>query len=122
QMVRTFDRSLCTTASAVRCHQCFPNHSPETFFMRENWLKVHFGAVDRFTVPSAFMIDFYARWGIPREKLEHVTNGQRLPTPEPEAEPVATAPRKRFGFFGQLVDNKGVQVIFEAVTRLRMAG
>ncbi|MCW5717089.1 MAG: glycosyltransferase family 4 protein [Bauldia sp.] len=122
QMVRTFDRSLCATASAVRCHQCFPNHSPETFFMRENWLKVHFGAVDRFTVPSAFMIDFYARWGIPRQKLEHVTNGQRLPTPEPEAEPVAPGPRKRFGFFGQLVDNKGVQVIFEAVTRLRMAG
>jgi glycosyltransferase involved in cell wall biosynthesis len=122
QMVRTFDRSLCTTASAVRCHQCFPDHSPETFFMRENWLKAHFGKVDRFTVPSAFMIDFYARWGIPREKLEHVTNGQARYAAEPETDARQAGARKRFGFFGQLVDNKGVQVIFEAVTRLRQSG
>ncbi|MCC6736263.1 MAG: glycosyltransferase family 4 protein [Bauldia sp.] len=122
QMVRTFDRSLCTTASAVRCHQCFPNHSPESFFMRENWLKAHLGKVDRFTVPSAFMIDFYARWGIPREKIEHVTNGQQLPAPDAEPSVQPSGPRKRFGFFGQLVDNKGVQVIFQAVTHLRMSG
>jgi glycosyltransferase involved in cell wall biosynthesis len=32
------------------------------------------------------------------------------------------ATRNRFGFFGQLVDNKGVQVILEAVDLLRGAG
>ncbi|HLH51439.1 MAG TPA: glycosyltransferase, partial [Roseiarcus sp.] len=29
QMVRRTDRSLCDEASSVRCHQCFPEHSPE---------------------------------------------------------------------------------------------
>ncbi len=121
QMLRTFDRSLCTQASPARCHQCFPERGPEQFFMRELWVKRHLSVVDLFTVPSRFMIDFYTNWGLPAEKIVHITNGQ--PDYSQGVIPVQErAARNRFGFFGQLVDNKGVWVMLQAVRQLRAEG
>ncbi len=120
-MLRNFDGSLCTRASPIRCHQCFPDRQPEHFFTREMWFKRHLSAVDVFTVPSRFMIDRYVSWGLDPAKLVHVTKGQpdyssgRLVQSE-------RARRNRFGFFGQLVDNKGVWVILQAVQQLRSEG
>jgi glycosyltransferase involved in cell wall biosynthesis len=120
-MLRKSDKTLCTRASPVRCHQCFPDRQPEHFFSREMWFKKHFSAVDVFTVPSRFMIERYASWGLDPAKLVHVTNGQ----PDYSRGRVATSlrtKRNRFGFFGQLVDNKGVWVILQAVQQLRAEG
>ncbi len=120
-MLRKFDGSLCTRASPVRCHQCFPDRQPEHFFTREMWFKRHLSAVDVFTVPSRFMIDRYVSWGLDPAKLVHVTNGQ----PDysgGRVVPSARLQRNRFGFFGQLVDNKGVWVILQAVQQLRSEG
>lgn len=120
-MLRLSDGSLCTRASNVRCHQCFPDRGPEQFFMREQWMKRHLSVVDRYTAPSRFMIEHYVDWGLPREKIDHVTNGQRdysggvVPME-------ARAKRNRFGFFGQMVDNKGVWVLLRAVEQLRAEG
>lgn len=121
QMVRTTDNSLCAQASAVRCHQCFPEHAPETFFVRKQWFSEHLRAVDVFTVPSRFMIKTYADWGIARERIRHVSNGQR----NYSAGTIAEDPREhrnRFGFFGQLVDGKGVAVLLRAAGLLRAQG
>ena len=121
QMVRKSDKSLCSYASSVRCHQCFPDLSPEFFFMREMWMKKHFEAVDVFTTPSRFMIDHYTKWGIDADRICHIPNGQAdyssgivVKQKRPK--------RNRFGFFGQMVDNKGVHVILEAVEHLRASG
>ncbi len=119
QMVRPFDGSLCDHASAVRCHQCFPDRAPETFFVRKQWFREHLGVVDWFTVPSRFMVKTYADWGISAERIVHVPNGQR-PYGRPPAE--EKRPRNRFGFFGQLVDGKGVSVLLRAADLLRSRG
>jgi glycosyltransferase involved in cell wall biosynthesis len=67
------------------------------------------------------MIDLYAKWGIDRAKLHHIANGQA--DHARGAPPIEERKRRnRFGFFGQLVDNKGVHVILEAVDHLRAAG
>lgn len=120
-MLRRSDKSLCTRASNVRCHQCFPDRGPEQFFMREMWMKRHLAAADRFTAPSRFMIEHYVDWGLARDKIDHVTNGQR-----DYSGGVALVDdrkrRNRFGFFGQMVDNKGVWVILRAVEQLRSEG
>lgn len=121
QMVRTVDRSLCNHASAVRCHQCFPAHAPETFFLRKQWFREHLGVVDVFTVPSRFMIGKYADWGLPVERIVHVSNGQRNYSDGPLAEN-APERRNRFGFFGQLVDGKGAAVLLRAAALLRAQG
>jgi glycosyltransferase involved in cell wall biosynthesis len=123
-MVRRFDNSLCRTASQVRCHQCFPERSPEDFFVRKLWLQSHFSAIDAFTYPSRFMLDHYADWGIARDKLFHVTNGQRDYAAADARAPAREEARdyNRFGFFGQIVDAKGVQIILRAVDLLRAEG
>jgi glycosyltransferase involved in cell wall biosynthesis len=119
QMVRLTDRSLCSHASQVRCHQCFPDKSPEQFLTRRLWFQSHLSHVDVFTCPSRFMIGHYVRWGIDPAVIRHVSNGQRaygkpdLPHP---------GPKIRFGYFGQFVDNKGIQVLLRAVGQLRSQG
>jgi glycosyltransferase involved in cell wall biosynthesis len=120
-MLRKFDKTLCTRASPVRCHQCFPDLQPEHFFTRDMWFKRHLSAVDVFTVPSRFMIERYASWGLDAAKIVHVTNGQPDYS-EGRAMLGARAKHNRFGFFGQLVDNKGVWVILQAVQLLRGEG
>ena len=121
QMVRRTDKSLCTNASPVRCHQCLPDLSPDFFFLREMWMKKHLDVVDAFTTPTRFMVKHFARWGIDPDRITVVSNGQRdYSGGEVFAEDRDR--RNRFGFFGQLVDNKGVHVILEAVEHLRGTG
>ena len=120
-MVRTTDRSLCTQASPIRCHQCFPERSPEQFMLRKMWFQRHLLEADAFTCPSRFMIKHYVDWGLPAERITHVTNGQRDYKDGSECV-VPDGPRNRFGFFGQMVDIKGVLVILRAVNILRDQG
>lgn len=120
-MLRRFDNSLCTRASPVRCHQCFPDREPESFFVREMWFKKHLSVVDAFTVPSRFMIQHYVSWGLDPSKISHVANGQPDYS-KGKLQIDGRVKRNRFGFFGQFVDNKGVWVLLEAVQRLRAEG
>jgi glycosyltransferase involved in cell wall biosynthesis len=120
-MVRRTDQSLCDWPSPVRCHQCFPERAPEHFVARKMWFQRHLSVVDAFTCPSRFMIQHYVDWGIDRERLFHVTNGQmhhgRAARPSDRG-----GPRNRFGFFGQLLDIKGIRVLMQAITLLREQG
>ena len=124
-MIRTTDRSLCDHESQVRCHQCFPEHAPEDFFSRKMWMQKHLENVDVFTCPSRFMLERYIAWGIPEFRIRCVTNGQRNYAASHIARASHSrknARRNRFGFFGQLVDDKGVQVLLKAVALLRARG
>jgi glycosyltransferase involved in cell wall biosynthesis len=85
------------------------------------WMKRHFESVDVFTTPTRFMINHYARWGIDPNRIVHVPNGQ-ADYSRGAAISERRDVRNRFGFFGQLVDNKGVHVILEAVEILRGSG
>ncbi len=123
QMLRLSDGSLCDRASPTRCHQCFPERAPEAFFLRELWVKRHFGAVDVFTTPTRYMIEHYVAWGLPRERVVHVTNGQRDYAAASGVRPKRAGTRRnRFGFFGQMVDQKAVWLILQAVAHLRAQG
>jgi glycosyltransferase involved in cell wall biosynthesis len=120
-MLRKNDKSLCTHASPVRCHQCFPELPPEDFFTRERWMKQHMSVVDMFTTPSQFMIQHYVDWGIDSKKIVKVANVQK------NRGDVITfmddrTKRNRFGFFGQMVDAKGIHIILQAVEILRAEG
>ncbi len=121
QMVRRTDRSLCEHASPVRCHQCVPERRPDEFMIRELWMKHHLSKVDHFTCPSRFMIEHYVNWGIARDRISQVTNGQHSRVVRPMLSP-PHGPRNRFGFFGLLHDVKGVTVLLRAVSLLRSEG
>ncbi len=120
-MLRKSDKSLCERASPVRCHQCFPEIAPEQFFVRERWMKRHMEAVDVFTTPSRFMMEHYKTWGVDPKRLFQVGNVPRNRGANAISMP-KRAKRNRFGFFGQMVDAKGIHILLRAVENLRAQG
>jgi glycosyltransferase involved in cell wall biosynthesis len=113
QMVRTGTEALCSEASPRRCNECFPEWTPQFFFLRERLIKAHLSSVDLFLCPSNFLLERYVDWGIPREKLLFEDYG-RFPQPRFEA-PIESRPRTRLGFFGQMNPYKGIEALLGAM-------
>jgi glycosyltransferase involved in cell wall biosynthesis len=113
QMVRTSSDDLCFGASPRRCNECFPEWTPQWFFLRERLIKSHLENVDVFLCPSNFLLERYVDWGIPRDKLRFEDYGRTPQTPLP----VRTADRRRtrLGFFGQMNPYKGVETLIAAM-------
>lgn len=121
QMIRTFGDELCSESSPRRCHECFPDISPQTFFLRQRFLRACLDVVDLFIAPSRFLLERYVAWGIPRERIVLEENGSSV-----QERQLATgerrSPRRRLGFFGQLTPFKGVDVLLEAMKLLAADG
>jgi glycosyltransferase involved in cell wall biosynthesis len=117
QMVRVMDDEPCMEESPRRCHECYPDISPQTFYMRKRFAQSHLRLVDRFIAPSRFLGDRYADWGIPREKILVEEYGRTMPRSDAVESP--RRHRDRFAFFGQLTPFKGLQVVLEAMTLLQ---
>ena len=118
QMIRTVDDRPCLTASPLRCHECFPSISPQTFFMRTRLIKSHLDMVDRFIAPSRFLMERFVDWGIPRERMICEDYGRSIRSARTEVRLHTEPPRRwpdRFGYFGQLSAFKGVTVALEAM-------
>ncbi len=116
QMIRAQGDELCSKASPRRCHECFPEITPQTFAMRRQFIESHLSLVDLFVAPSRTLRQRYVDWGIPEDRIIHEPYGRlRVERRETESE---DRPRNRFGFFGQLLHFKGVTVLLEAMKLL----
>src|SRR5262245_15091812 len=107
QMVKKGSRDLCHAATPTDCAKCFPEFRPEFVTLRAARLKAVFSECDLFVFPSEFIADRYLDWGLPADKCIVIGNGQRnlagsfdLTNHSPLV--------NRFGFFGQFIDNKGI--------------
>ena len=118
QMVKTQKKRLCSRASPAECHGCFPDVLPAAIFERELFLKGHLNLADAFVSPSHFLIDRYVKWGLPAEKFTMLENGIDTAHVAPPRPLPAGGRRARFGFFGQVTEFKGVQVLLDAVGRV----
>ena len=117
QMLRTSGDELCAEASPRRCNECFPELSPQAFFLRERFVKGHFANVDRFLAPSAQLMDKYVRWGIAEDRIEVEEYGRLAPAQRAGA-PSQTRSPTNIGFFGQLSRFKGAEVMLDAMAML----
>jgi glycosyltransferase involved in cell wall biosynthesis len=117
QMVRTFNNELCGESSPRRCHECFPQISEQSFFLRQRFVQGQFENVDRFIAPSAQLMDKYLRWGIEPERIEVEEYGRRPPAVRAPAPRQTKAP-VNIGFFGQLSYFKGGKLMLEAMSLL----
>jgi glycosyltransferase involved in cell wall biosynthesis len=117
QMVRTKSNELCQEESPRRCHECFPNVSPQTFFLRKRFIESHLSLVDRFIAPSDYVADRYSEWGIPRAKMVIHSQPIDVRAGEPDR-PSPVRERNRFAYFGQLNPYKGAEVLLEAMEAL----
>jgi glycosyltransferase involved in cell wall biosynthesis len=115
QLVRTRTDDLCEEELPRRCHECFPEISEQTFFMRKRFIQSHLGLVDRFLIASRYARERYIDWGIPEEKIFHEPYGH-VPARIPGAD--ESRARDRFGFFGQFTPFKGADVLLEAMALL----
>jgi glycosyltransferase involved in cell wall biosynthesis len=113
QMVRTGSETLCFGASPRRCNECFPEWTPQWFFLRERLIKAHLENVDVFLCPSNFLLERYVDWGIPREKLRFEEYGRLPQAPLPT--PDENRRRTRLGFFGQINPYKGIETLMAAM-------
>jgi glycosyltransferase involved in cell wall biosynthesis len=116
QLVRTVGEELCLEESPQRCHECFPDIPEEKFALKKQFVQSHFANVDLFLAPSRFLLDRYADWGIPPEKIRLEDYGRLPVDPLPESD--EGRPRTRLGFFGQLTPFKGADVLLEAMKLL----
>ncbi len=119
QMVRTANNELCDEATPHRCHGCFPNTSPQSFFLRKRFIQSQLALVDLFLAPSRFLMQRYIEWGIPSDKIMFQDYGRI--SPSIDGDPPRTR-RNRLGFFGQLSGYKGVDVLLEAMRLLSVDG
>jgi glycosyltransferase involved in cell wall biosynthesis len=117
QMVRTFSSELCKEASPRRCNECFPEISPQSFFLRQRFVKGHLENVDRFIAPSAQLMERYLQWGIEPQRIEVEEYGRRRPAVR-AGDPARTKTPTNIGFFGQLSRFKGAKVMLEAMSLL----
>lgn len=117
QMVRTTSHDLCPKATPIDCHGCFPHLRPEFFALRAARLQALFDECDFFFFPSEFISQRYQDWGLDPAKSRVVPNGLVRPAPGVDRSGHSRGVN-RFGFFGQLVDNKGVDVILDAILLL----
>ena len=116
QMVKAGSKKLCYESSIDDCHRCLPAFSREQFWLREMFIKEHFEFVDHFVSPSEFLRQRYIAWGIDPQKITVIENGQEEADPLPPR--ASASQRNRFGFFGQINEFKGADLLLEAVTRL----
>ena len=111
QMVKVSGR-LCERAAPSDCNACFPQHSPQDFFLRESYLRAFLDLADAYVCPSRFLLERYAQWGLAREKLHLIENGQpEIGSPAPPEGDVS----RRFALLGQISELKGALVFLDAV-------
>ncbi|MYZ47060.1 glycosyltransferase [Propylenella binzhouense] len=130
QMITRNTRELCSVSTPERCAQCFPDISPDLFFLRNRHFKKCLDHAAGFISPSLFLRDRMVGWGLDRSKFTVIWHGideasfqvgAGVGRARKRNSPFASDPRQRlvrFGYFGQLVDNKGVQTLLEAAKLL----
>lgn len=120
QMVTRPDFRLCGRASDARCAACFPEIEASDFFLRRRYILGFFESIDHLIAPSRFLADRYRQWGIAGERVSVLPNvvsdsfaiTTRLPAPT----------TLLIGFFGQISQLKGIDVLLDAAEVLANAG
>lgn len=113
QLYRHGEKSVCPNSSPDQCVSCYPDRSVNDFALRRRGFRRAFSLVDHFVAPSDDLRRRYVEWGIPEDKITAIPNGHNRQRPKGWS-PSPTPGRNVFGFFGQFVDAKGVDVLLRA--------
>jgi glycosyltransferase involved in cell wall biosynthesis len=114
QMVKNQTKKLCYRESLEDCCNCFPERTPQDFWLRKHYIQKNFEFADVFVAPSQFLRQRYVDWGIPAEHIVVIENGQP-PSLAPQSGTGTGRSRTRFGFFGQITEYKGVEILLQAI-------
>lgn len=107
---------LCREATPDDCHACFPEHSSAEFWLRKRYIQRNFEGVDHFVTPSEFLKARYVGWGLDRQRISVIENGQPPCARIPPRALREGELRGRFGFFGQINPYKGLDILLQAIS------
>ena len=121
QMVKRGSLKLCYRSDYEDCHRCFPERTPEEFWLRRQRFLRAFDLVDHFVAPSRFLRARYIAWGLEADRIGVIENGGGGCTALPPRPLGPGETRNRFAFFGQVNPYKGVSVLLAALNALPKA-
>lgn len=113
QLYRDHEDGICHDAAPDQCTRCFPRRTADDFILRRRGFRRAFELVDHFIAPSDYLRRRFVDWGLPADKISVIANGHARQRPDswiPQHSPMLNV----FGFFGQFVDVKGVDVLLRA--------
>ena len=125
QLFRDHEGAICQDTAPDQCARCFPDLSADDFILRRRQFRRIFALVDRFIAPSEHLRRRYLDWGIAPERIVTIANGHSPRRPSGWA-PAPGRDLSTFGFFGQYIDAKGIDVLLRAAVavarRIEAAG
>lgn len=120
--------SLCYQSSPSECAQCFPDITSGLFFLRDSLFIQQLARATRIVSPSAFLADRIKIWSKGRFEAGVVEN----PRDQTCYEPISPLPagkektfrssRIRVGYFGQINQFKGTEVMLDAIAIVKKQG
>jgi glycosyltransferase involved in cell wall biosynthesis len=115
QMVKKTNGSLCNKAEPELCAMCFPHITADTFMARRHYNMDLLKMADNYVVPAKHLGGVLQREMGIEERRIHVIN-HPIDLERYQAQPPKTRLQKpfRFGFFGQFVNNKGIDLLLKA--------
>jgi glycosyltransferase involved in cell wall biosynthesis len=120
QMVTKTNGQLCQKSDPQQCSLCFPEISADLFSARKKYNKEHLEQADNFIVPAKHLGGVFCdEFNIGKDRvhvINHPIDLQRY-NYKPTYNFAANRP-VRFGFFGQFLDNKGVDILLKAGAEL----
>lgn len=117
QLYRYHEGGICQDTRPDQCTGCFPDRNTDEFILRRRGFRSAFARVDHFIAPSAYLKQRYVDWGLEADRITVIANGHQRRRPEgwvPQHSPGLNV----FGFFGQFVDAKGIDVALRAARRV----
>lgn len=121
QLFREVERGICRDTSPDQCVGCFPDRTVDEFILRRRGFKAAFDLVDHFIAPSDYLRQRYVDWGIGPDRITTIPNGHLRQRPDAWT-PAHSPALNVFGFFGQFVDAKGIDVLLAAAARVAGTG
>jgi len=115
QLFRYHEGRECKDFSPSECTRCFPHLSIDQFVARKMTFLSTFSQVDHFISPSVCLRDRFIQWGIPAGKISVIPNGHQSRRPS-DFVPSHSPEVNKFGYFGQFLNAKGIDVLVSAVS------
>lgn len=122
QMVRPDSLTLCERGGPRECAACFPEQSPQNFFLRKAYIMRYLGHVDHFVAPSQFLAERHVAWGLDRDRMSVIENGSPAIAPRRPVNAKPPGRPLRLGYFGQISKLKGMNVLLDAARLLAGSG
>ncbi len=117
QMVNLETGRRCLGPAPEACIFCPGSHTGEEILLRDTFMRSQMSLVDICIAPSRFLMDRYVGWGIPEDRIRLIDYG-RLPVESAPPRECGDGRRCRFGYFGQLLESKGILTLLEAIAML----